>query len=91
MFRDVVLEVEGREGVYNCLELPGSEEPLLGDIPLEDLGLELDLQVPKLKVLPMEGKDTYLTILEVGIGLELRDQVQSHMYGMRAQQAILVQ
>lgn len=45
------------------MELPGSEDPLLGLIPLEDLGLELDLKNQRLKLLPAEGKDTYLTIL----------------------------
>jgi hypothetical protein len=32
-------------------------------IPLEDLGLEPDLQNQKLRVLPVEGKDTYLMVL----------------------------
>ncbi|MBW4682073.1 MAG: retroviral-like aspartic protease family protein [Microcoleus vaginatus WJT46-NPBG5] len=63
VFRDVNLSVEGREGTYDCVELPGSEDPLLGLIPLEDLGLELDLKNQRLKLLPAEGKDTYLTIL----------------------------
>lgn len=63
LFNEVILQVEGREGVYNCLELPGGEEPLLGVIPLEDLGLEPDLQTQRLKVLPIQGQDTYLTIL----------------------------
>ena len=30
---------------------------------LEDLGLEPDLNNQKLRVLPVEGKDTYLTVL----------------------------
>jgi predicted aspartyl protease len=63
LFNEVILQVEGREGVYNCLELPGGEEPLLGVIPLEDLGLEPDLQTQRLKILPNQGQDTYLTIL----------------------------
>lgn len=63
VFRDVNLFVEGREGTYDCVELPGSEDSLLGLILLEDLGLELDLKNQRLKLLPAEGKDTYLTIL----------------------------
>jgi predicted aspartyl protease len=63
LFKEVILQVEGRQGVYNCMELPGGEDPLLGVIPLEDLGLEPDLQTQTLKVLPTEGKDTYLMIL----------------------------
>jgi predicted aspartyl protease len=63
LFKEVILQVKGRQGVYNCMELPGGEDPLLGVIPLEDLGLEPDLQTQTLKVLPTEGKDTYLMIL----------------------------
>lgn len=63
LFKQVILQVEGREGVYNCLELPNEAEPLLGLIPLEDLGLEPDLQNQRLRHLPTEGKDTYLTVL----------------------------
>ncbi|NJM77817.1 MAG: aspartyl protease [Acaryochloridaceae cyanobacterium RU_4_10] len=63
LYKEVILQVEGRQGVYNCMELPGGEDSLLGVIPLEDLGLEPDLQTQTLKVLPTEGKDTYLMIL----------------------------
>lgn len=63
VFRDVNLSVEGREGTYDCMELPGGNDPLLGLIPLENLGLEPDLQNQRLRLLPTEGKDTYLTIL----------------------------
>jgi hypothetical protein len=55
--------VEGREGTFNCVELPEGSDPLLGLIPLEDLGLEPDLINQKLRILPMEGKDTYLMVL----------------------------
>jgi predicted aspartyl protease len=60
VFRGVSLFVEGREGTYDCVELPEGEDPLLGLIPLEDLGLEPDLQNQRLRLLPNEGKDTYL-------------------------------
>ena len=63
IFRELSLSVEGREGTFNCIELPTGADPLLGLIPLEDLGLEPDLQNQRLRVLPMEGKDTYLTVL----------------------------
>ena len=63
IFREINLAVEGREGTFNCMELPNDAEPLLGLIPLEDLGLEPDLQNQRLRVLPSEGKDTYLTVL----------------------------
>lgn len=63
IFEGLRLNVEGREGVYNCVELPAGRTPLLGLIPLEDLGLDPDLQNQKLKHLPTKGKDTYLTVL----------------------------
>ncbi|MBO3458869.1 aspartyl protease [Aetokthonos hydrillicola Thurmond2011] len=63
IFKMLNISVEGREGIFNCIELPEDSDPLLGLIPLEDLGLEPDLQNQKLRVLPMEGKDTYLMVL----------------------------
>jgi len=63
IFREINLTVEGREGTYNCMELPEGADPLLGLSPLEDLGLEPDLQNQRLRILPIEGKDTYLTVL----------------------------
>jgi predicted aspartyl protease len=63
IFRELSLCVEGREGTFNCIELPAGTDPLLGLIPLEDLGLEPDLKNQRLRLLPMEGKETYLTVL----------------------------
>ncbi len=63
IFRDATLIVCGREGTFECLELPGGADALLGVIPLEALGLEPDLKNQSLKVLPSESADTYLTIL----------------------------
>lgn len=63
IFRELSLTVEGREGTFNCLELPAGEDPLLGLIPLEDLGLEPDIKNQRLRVLPAEGKDTYLMVM----------------------------
>ncbi len=34
LFKDVTLAVAGREGRYDCVEIPPEEEPLLGLIPL---------------------------------------------------------
>ncbi|MEO1298811.1 MAG: aspartyl protease family protein [Cyanobacteria bacterium J06636_16] len=63
IFRDADIQLIGREGTFECLELPGGRDALLGVIPLEALGIELDLRNQKLKVLPEESVDTYLTIL----------------------------
>ena len=63
VFQDAKISICGREGTFECLELPGGQVSLIGVIPLEALGLEPDLQNQKLKVLPTESSDTYLTIL----------------------------
>lgn len=62
IFQDAKISVAGREGTFECLELPGGKNPLLGVIPLEALGLELDLKNQHLKVLPISPTETYLTI-----------------------------
>lgn len=63
VFKEVNLATCGRKGTFNCVELPEGEMPLLGLIPLEDLGLQPDLQNQQIKVLPQTGKDTYLMVL----------------------------
>jgi clan AA aspartic protease len=62
IFQDAKLKIGDREGTFECLELPGGKNPLLGVIPLEALGLELDLKNQQLKVLPISPTETYLTI-----------------------------
>jgi len=69
IFRDATLIIAGREGTFECLELPGGQNNLLGVIPLEALGLEPDILSQKLRVLPTESPDTYLTILSNKIAL----------------------
>jgi predicted aspartyl protease len=63
VFQDAKLSLCGREGTFECLELPGGQSPLVGVIPLELLGLEPDLQNQTLRILPSESANTYLTIL----------------------------
>ncbi len=63
VFQDAKILLFGREGTFECLELPCGRNPLIGVIPLEALGLELDLQNQTLKVLSSKSLDTYLTIL----------------------------
>ncbi|MGC1305869.1 MAG: retropepsin-like aspartic protease [Phormidesmis sp.] len=63
LYEGLKLTVEGREGRYDCVELPPGQPPLLGLIPLEDLGLEPDLQNQRLRHLPAQGKDTYHLVL----------------------------
>jgi predicted aspartyl protease len=63
IFEHAKISLLGREGTFECLELPGGSDALLGVIPLEALGLELDLQNQSLKVLPISPTKTYITIL----------------------------
>jgi clan AA aspartic protease len=63
IFQDAKISLLGREGTFECLELPGGRSSLLGVIPLEALGIELDLKNQVLKILPISPTQTYLTIL----------------------------
>ncbi len=63
IFQDASISLLGRKGTFECLELPGGKDALLGVIPMEMLGIEPDLRNQTLKVLPSESADTYLTIL----------------------------
>lgn len=62
VYQDAKVSIQGREGIFQCVELPGGEHPLLGVIPMEDLGLELDLQKQQMRLLPMEPGNTYVMI-----------------------------
>ncbi len=62
IFEDAKITLGEREGTFECLELPGGTEPLLGVIPLEALGIELDLQNQKLIILPISPNASYLRI-----------------------------
>ncbi|MCC7363504.1 MAG: aspartyl protease family protein [Dehalococcoidia bacterium] len=55
--------VAGRTRVFSCIALPEGSPPLVGVIPMESLGIELDLQHEALRLLPDEGPDTYITAL----------------------------
>jgi len=63
IFQDAKISMFEREGIFECLELPGGRDALLGVIPLESLGLEIDLKNQTLKPLPISPTETYLTIL----------------------------
>jgi hypothetical protein len=52
-----------RETICECIELPDDSIPLLGVIPLESMGIELDLQHQKLKFLPYDLLSTYITVV----------------------------
>lgn len=57
--QDATLDVLGRVGTFDCVQLPDDAEPLLGLLPLEGLGLEPDLQNERLRVLPDYGPQNF--------------------------------
>lgn len=63
IFQDAKLSLYDREGTFECLELPSGTEPLLGVIPMEALGIELNMQTQEIRLLPMGPVKTYITIL----------------------------
>ena len=63
LFRDAEVVLMGREGTFDCLELPAGTTPLLGVVPLEALGIEADFRNGRLRLLPEEPGNTYFTIL----------------------------
>lgn len=63
IFRAIDLRVGDRRGTFDCLELTEVPYALLGVTPMEVLGLEPDLKNRKLRVLPMNSEQTYLSIL----------------------------
>ena len=58
LFKLAILTVEGRRDKFECIELPGGEDPLLGVIPLEQLKLQPDLINERLVLLPKPEKDS---------------------------------
>ncbi|MFN0120303.1 MAG: aspartyl protease family protein [Blastocatellia bacterium] len=63
IYEDAKISLLGREGTFECLELPGGTQPLLGVIPMESMGIEPDLRTQSLRLLPLENNNTYLTIM----------------------------
>lgn len=59
----VLLEVEGRSMTFDCVELPEGAPALLGVVPLEALGIELDLRNQRLWLIPDDEGEGYLTAL----------------------------
>lgn len=63
IFQNAELSIEGRQGTVDCLELTEVSYALLGVIPMQILGLEPDLKNHKLRLLPMNSEQSYLTVL----------------------------
>lgn len=64
VLQDAKLTVEGRTSTFDCLELPADAQPLLGVLPLENLGIEPDSVNHCLMLLPEEpGGETHYLLL----------------------------
>ncbi len=61
LFEDARIALLDREITVECLEVPEGRQPLLGVIPMEALGVELDLQDQAIRFLPKRGAKTYYT------------------------------
>ncbi len=61
LFEDARIALLDREITVECLEVPEGRQPLLGVIPLEALGVELNLQDQEIRFLPKRGAKTYYT------------------------------
>jgi predicted aspartyl protease len=63
IFKNAELSIEGRQSTFDCLELTEVPYALLGVLPMQRLGLEPDLTNYKLRLLPMNSEQSYLTVL----------------------------
>jgi clan AA aspartic protease len=63
IYQNVKVRLLERETICECIELPDDAMPLLGVIPLEAMGVELDLQTQRLKFLPYDLLSTYITVI----------------------------
>ena len=63
MFEDAEVIVEGRRGSFRCFELPEGAPPLLGVLPMEELGLEPDVKNHRLRLLPEEPGNTHFFVM----------------------------
>ncbi len=63
IFQNAELSIEGRQSTFDCLELTEVPYALLGVLPMQRLGLEPDLTNHKLRLLPMNSEQSYLTVL----------------------------
>lgn len=60
IYSNALLKVKGRSTIVEVIELHDNAIPLLGVIPMEILGLEVDVVKHELRLLPDHSKDTYL-------------------------------
>jgi len=61
MYRGVLVTVSGRTGLFECVELPGGDQTLLGVVVLESLGLQPDVINHRLELRPETGPYGYIS------------------------------
>lgn len=62
LFSLAQIEVEGRRGIFECLETPEGTLQLLGAVPMEVLGIEPDLKNRTIRLLPEEPGNSYFLL-----------------------------
>jgi len=62
VYKNVTIQIMGREGIFECVELPDGRQPLLGVLPMEGLGIEPNLNKQILELLPTTGPKAYITV-----------------------------
>ncbi len=67
LFSQVSLDVAGRHGLFECLETPTGTRPLLGAVPMEVLGIEPDVGMQSIRLLPEEPGRSYMNVYGANI------------------------
>ena len=62
IFRDARVEYEDRATAASVIELPDDAQPLLGAIPMEELGIEPDLQNRRVRKFPMDLRSSFMRV-----------------------------
>ena len=60
IYSNAMLKIKGRNAIVEVIELRNDTVPSIGVIPMEILGLEVDVVKHELRLLPDHSKDTYL-------------------------------
>ena len=62
LYADAKVALGSRQSTPYTIALPDGIPPLLGCIPLEQMGVVLNLQKQCVEFLPIEGENTYMTV-----------------------------
>ncbi len=60
IYNNAVLSIMGRTAIVEVNQLQEEALPLLGVIPMEMLGIEIDIIKHEIRLLPNHSKETYL-------------------------------